>query len=184
MPKTGTSRKNYRGDVTTIRCAHGNTVLYPLANIEMKVDDQVIQVEAAVSATLPVPVLLGGDVPELKQLLGSNTQSYSANSEDVVVVVTHAQAKRQLEEEIIQREREVLSGAKPNSVEDLEECSDQEGNQDASHLEDMGQIPQTLTQEQRRAIQQKVGELLETAARSSTSESVLPHSQNSQHQNS
>ena len=66
-------------------------------------------------------------------------------------VVTRAQAKRQLEEEIIRREREVLSGAKPNSVEGLEECGDQECPQDASHLEDMGQIPQTLTQEATKA---------------------------------
>ena len=97
--------KIIEGDVATIRCAHGDTVLYPLANIEMKVDDQVIKVEAAVSATLPVPVLLGGDVPELKQLLGGNTQSDSTESEDFMVVVTRAQAKKQFEEEIIRRER-------------------------------------------------------------------------------
>ena len=86
--------KIIEGDVATIRCAHGDTVLYPIANIEMKVDDQVIKVEAAVSATLPVSVLLGGDVPELKQLLGGNTQSDSTESEDVMVVVTRAQAKK------------------------------------------------------------------------------------------
>ena len=37
--------KIIEGDVATIRCAHGDIVFYPLANIEMKVDDQVIQVE-------------------------------------------------------------------------------------------------------------------------------------------
>ena len=31
--------KIIEGDVATIRCAHGDTVLYPLANIEMKVND-------------------------------------------------------------------------------------------------------------------------------------------------
>ena len=103
--------------------------------------------EAAVSATLPVPVLLGGYVPELKQLLGRNTQSDSTESEDVMVVVTRAQSKKQLEEEIIWKEREVLSGAKPNQVKGLGEASDHSNPQNASHPEDMGQIPQTMTQE-------------------------------------
>ena len=107
------SEKIIEGDVATIRCAHGDTVLYPLANIEMKVDDQVIQLEAAVLATLPVPVLLEGDVPELKQLLGSNTQSDSTNSDDVMVVVACAQAKRQLEEEIIQKREKSYQGQSP-----------------------------------------------------------------------
>ena len=60
--------KILEGDVATIRCAHGDTVLYPLANIQMEVNGIPIEVEAAVSTTLPVPVLLGEDVPELKQL--------------------------------------------------------------------------------------------------------------------
>ena len=50
------------GDAVTIRCAHGDTVLYRLADLEMEVDGVYIQVEAAVSETLPVPVLLGRDV--------------------------------------------------------------------------------------------------------------------------
>ena len=69
-----------------------------------------------------------------------------------MVVVTRALAKKQLKEKIIQREREVLSGAKPNSVEGLGEASDQGNPQEASHPEGMSQIPQTVTQEQRRAI--------------------------------
>ena len=134
--------------MATIRCAHGDTVLYPLANIEMEVDGQAIRVEAAVSATLPVPVLLGGDVPELKQLLGSNTNTHSDSTEfdDVMVVVTRAQAKKHLEEEINRREREVLSGAKPNLVEGLEQPIDQMDSKDDSYLED--QTPMTITQEQ------------------------------------
>ena len=87
--------KIIKGDVATIRCAHRDTVLYPLANIEMEVDGQAINVEAAVSTTLPVPVLLGGDVPELKQQLGSSAQNGSMESGDVLIVVTRAQAKKQ-----------------------------------------------------------------------------------------
>ena len=82
-------------DMTTIRCAHGDTLLYPLANIEINVYGQAIRMEAAVLATLPVPVLLGGNVPKLKQLLGSNTNTHSdsTESDNVMVVVTYTQAK-------------------------------------------------------------------------------------------
>ena len=52
-----------------------------------------IPVEAAVSESLPVPILLGRDVPQLASLLvGAELQS-----EEVMVVVTRAQTKRQLE---------------------------------------------------------------------------------------
>ena len=57
------------GDAVTIRCAHGDTVLYPLAALELVVDGISIPVEAAVSESLPVPVLLGRDVPQLASLL-------------------------------------------------------------------------------------------------------------------
>ena len=100
--------KIIEGDVATIRCAHGDTVLYPLANIKMEVGGQEFEVEAAVSTTLPVSVLLGGDVPELKELIGSNMPSRQTDAEDVMVVVTRAQAKRQLEEEILRREGEIM----------------------------------------------------------------------------
>ena len=139
--------KIIEGDVATIRCAHGDTVLYPLANVNMEIDGRAFVVEAAVSATLPVSVLLGGDVPELKLLIGDNRQKKSTDSEDVMVVVTRAQAKRQLEEEILRRESEVLSGVKPRSVEDLP----------TKELRPTDSNPPTLTQEQRRAFQQQMG---------------------------
>ena len=40
------------GDAVTIRCAHGDTVLYPLADVNMEVDGLPITVEAAVSEKL------------------------------------------------------------------------------------------------------------------------------------
>jgi len=46
-------------DVATIRCPHGDTALYPLAKVKMEIDGILIEVEAAVSGTLPVSVLLG-----------------------------------------------------------------------------------------------------------------------------
>ena len=70
--------------MATIRCAHGDTVLHTLANDSMEIDGQAFEVEAAVSATLPVSVLLGGDVPELKLLIGDNRQNKPTASGDVM----------------------------------------------------------------------------------------------------
>ena len=61
------------GDVATIKCAHGDTALYPLAKVKMENDGIPTEVEAAVSGTLLVPVLLGGDMLQLKQLISSST---------------------------------------------------------------------------------------------------------------
>ena len=99
--------KIIEGDVATIRHVHGDTVLNPLANVSMKIDGRAFVVEAPVSATLPVSMLLGGDVLELKLSIGNNRQNISTDFEDVMVIVTRAQAKRQLEEEILCRESEI-----------------------------------------------------------------------------
>ena len=49
-------------------------------------------------------MLLGTDVPELSTLLGVDTVT-GAETQDVMVV-TRAQARRELEEEILRREKE------------------------------------------------------------------------------
>ena len=61
--------KLLHGEAVAIRCAHGDTVLYPLAEVELEVDGYPLHVEAAISDTLPMPVLVGTDVPELTALL-------------------------------------------------------------------------------------------------------------------
>ena len=75
-----------------IKCAHGDIVLYPLAKVDMEVDGLQVHVEAAVSRRLPMAVLLGKDVPEFDQLLGSvDARSSSTDSkEEAMVVVTCA----------------------------------------------------------------------------------------------
>ena len=65
-------------EAVAIRCAHGDTVLYPLAAVELEVEGQHITVEAAVSDTLPTPVLLGTDVPELKVLLAGDNSAFNS----------------------------------------------------------------------------------------------------------
>ena len=74
----------------------------------MEIDGRAFEVEAAVSVTLQISVLLGGDVPELKLLIGDNRQNKPTDSKDVMVVITWSQAKRQLEEEILPRERDFI----------------------------------------------------------------------------
>ena len=62
--------KKTSGEVI-IRCAHGDEVSYPLAQVEIVVGGQVLAVEVGVSRTLPVSVLLGTDVPQLVDLLSA-----------------------------------------------------------------------------------------------------------------
>lgn len=82
------------GEAVAIRCAHGDTVLYPLAQVEVSVGGRTLEVRAAVSETLPMDVLLGTDVPELGKLLGMNVEQ-----SDALAVTTRAQAKQQAESE-------------------------------------------------------------------------------------
>ena len=106
--------KFIEGDAVTIWCAHGDTVLYPVAQLELQVDGVPVCVEAAVSQSLPVQVLLGTDVPELHQLLGDSIMSRQV--ENSMMVVTRTQAMRQLQEDTITRSKERESGAKPHGI--------------------------------------------------------------------
>ena len=72
-----------------------------------------------------------------------------------MVVVTRSQAKRQLEEEILRREGEILSGAKTNPVGDPELPNPQDDGKDGPHPS--VETTPTLTQEQRRTLQQQLG---------------------------
>ena len=81
------------GEAVTIHCAHGDTVLYPVANLVIEVDGTPLQVDAAVLDTLPVAVLLGTDVPELGDLLGRPTMQMKKLREADALVVTRAQAR-------------------------------------------------------------------------------------------
>eukprot|EP00731_Ephydatia_muelleri_P000987 Em0001g987a len=58
-------RSCYLGEAVTIRCAHGDNVLYSVTHVNLVVDGVPLVVEAVVSKSLPVSVLLGTDVPEL-----------------------------------------------------------------------------------------------------------------------
>ena len=68
--------------------------------------------------------------------------------------VTHAQAKKQLEEEIIRRENEVLSGEHTSPVEGLGQTEGEASSRDAPSD---AMVSSSLTQEQRRSIRQQMG---------------------------
>ena len=70
-----------------------------------------------------------------------------------MIVVTRAQAKKQLEELI--RSEQVLSGAQPSPVEGLTQSHEETSHTDTPQK--LSQIPLSLTQEQRRSLRQQMG---------------------------
>ena len=58
----------------TIHCAHGDSVSYPLACVKIELGGSQIAVEAAVAGRLPVPALLGWDIPEFMDLVNHQNQ--------------------------------------------------------------------------------------------------------------
>ena len=121
--------KMLEGEEVKIRCAHGDTVLYPLAEVEMKIHGETIQVKAAVSDNLPMGALLGTDVPELNDLLEKRLQKNrgengSKNEEEALVMVTRAKFRDQQLEAEVQEQKEMQSGVMPKSMDYLEEPVD------------------------------------------------------------
>ena len=100
------------GEAVAIRCAHGDTVLYPVALLQNVIGTRTMEVRAAVSKTLPVDVLLGTDVPELPELLRTDS------SVDPMAVMTRAQRHQMLTEEMNTCEREQESGATSTGVDE------------------------------------------------------------------
>ncbi|XP_011404865.1 PREDICTED: uncharacterized protein LOC105313269 [Amphimedon queenslandica] len=81
------------GEAVTIHCAHGDTILYPLAQAHLSIGEKSITVKAAVSDTLQVAVLLGTDVKELSELLGQEV-TLDDCTDDAMVVQTRAGRQR------------------------------------------------------------------------------------------
>ena len=81
------SNKDLLGEETTICCAHGDVVSYPLAAVKMSIGGENV-VKAGVSRTLPTSALIGWDVPQLMSLMGENR-----DSENVLAVMTRSQQR-------------------------------------------------------------------------------------------
>ena len=96
-----------------ISCAHGDVTSYPLADIEIVLDGQPLEVRAAVSSTLLHSVLLGTDVPHLFALLSDEMQP------DVALVATRAQLRRQEQDEKLRFDRLRRENAQPTTLDKL-----------------------------------------------------------------
>ena len=115
-------KKIVDGQFVTIQCAHGDTVSYPLAQVELEVEGRPVTVEAAVSDTLPRSVLLGTDVPEMSELL--EQRKSGKHRGNALVVMTRRQARKQQEEEAAVRRREEESGPWPTPIMDPEQIQE------------------------------------------------------------
>ena len=82
------------GQEVAVRCAHGESARYPLADIDVRVGGRRFTVRAGVSDKLPVPLLLGPDVPELFQLLAARTKSELESAIELVAVMTRSESRR------------------------------------------------------------------------------------------
>ena len=109
------TRSRVDGKVT-MRCAHGDSVTYPLAetHISLRVAGRELTLTAAVSKTLPAAVLLGRDAPELITLLGSREEKGTADPvgmDHVLAVTTRAQAAQRKQEGQRITEREIIKNS-------------------------------------------------------------------------
>ncbi|KAL5481930.1 hypothetical protein EMCRGX_G022205 [Ephydatia muelleri] len=106
MLDTGCTRTMVQGDLVSkdkilegksavVRCAHGDTVLYPLTQVCMEVDRCVINTVAAVSDTPLMAVLLGVDVSSL--LLPRAPKAKTEVSDAYVTTRTGARRKAEKE---------------------------------------------------------------------------------------
>ena len=102
------------GTMVGVRCAHGEVVHYPIATLEVAVGGKKIAIRAGVSDRLPVQLLLGRDVPELFSLLAATSDSHSVDSvsakQDVVAVITRAQARCGNVEQVVEDDTSEVGG--------------------------------------------------------------------------
>ena len=131
----------------SIRCAHGDSVEYPLARVTVSVRGKPYSLVAAVSESLPVSVLLGRDVPVLIELL------QVAGSAADVLVMTRAQKRQHQQAEAELDSRNATAGAETTPVE-LEEAegegAESFGAEFADDLFSEGRRRVHLTRRQRR----------------------------------
>ena len=86
---------------------------YPLARVEVIVDEKHYWLEAAAVNKLPMSVLLGRDVPELVKI-GPTVEGPKKSL--VMAATTRAQAKKRMEEDARTVQKEKQSGAKATPV--------------------------------------------------------------------
>ena len=106
------------GRAITICCAHGDTSLYPLARVKMVVNGKTIEVEAAAAEKLPMAVLLGTDVPELRELLTDQLTTTAEEDAEALAVTTRSRARCEQWQEEQRLENERAAEVHPKAIED------------------------------------------------------------------
>ena len=112
------------GEKIVIRCAHADAREYPLAQVTVEVAGKLHTLLGAVSDTLLMSVLLGRDMPNLKDLIAVG----DGETEIEVLATTRAQARKQQEakkERVAERSGATLSPVEPpvTVVEEEEEAT-------------------------------------------------------------
>ena len=121
--------KLLEGEAVTVRCAHGDTVLYPLSEVELELAGKKMVVRAAISENVPASVLLGTDVPELGSLLSVENLKIGRNRDSYAV--TRAQARKDAEEEKARLFKEAVSDVRPTPL--LSEISEGQDSEESDH---------------------------------------------------
>ena len=119
--------KMLEGEAVPIQCAHGDTVLYPLAQVKIEIDGKSFEVQAAVADSN----VIGNRCSNFTKPVNGELQG-TVQPEKIVdaLVVTRARAKQQKAEEEIIEQRELESGVQPNAVESIESGDVMTGEQD------------------------------------------------------
>jgi len=80
-----------------------------------------------------------------------------------MVVITRTQSRKQLEEEIVRREQEFLSGVEPKQIAGITHAQAGTSNQDTQTVRG---TPATLTQDQRCALRKEMGNIHDQSTKS------------------
>ena len=124
-----------------IKCAHGDTVSYPLAVIKITMEGRDIITTAAVSETQPVSILLGWNVPELMSYFTGVEQQQDSSSAEAFATTRH-QARQQQTHQPAE-----ASDIEPHSTEPMDSIL---SNLDASLFSPTGIPRHHLTRSQKR----------------------------------
>ena len=86
--------------------------------VHLEINGHNIDAEAAVSDSLPMPVLLGTDVPQLQDLFGQalSKEHLPEVIEDVMTVTTRAQYSKQQQQDTMLHQADKLSEAIPMAL--------------------------------------------------------------------
>ena len=100
------------GKTVDIQCAHGDITTYPLADVELVIDDVAQEIRVGVAQSLPHSVLLGTDVPHLIDLLATPTP----DAPEDALVATRAQLRRQERDASLRYTRQLEDDARTHSL--------------------------------------------------------------------